>query len=56
MMKTLKSILNKDFKYVPASRTDISKTFARERARLAMNDKEKADKVRQIVNILKVNR
>ncbi len=49
-----KSILHKDFKYVPAARTDISKTFARERARLAGNDKEKEEKVRQITTILKV--
>lgn len=51
----MKSILKPDFKYVPASRTDIAKTFARERARLAADKKEKEEKVRQITNILKVN-
>jgi hypothetical protein len=28
-------ILDKSFKYVPASKTDIAKTFAKERKRLA---------------------
>lgn len=29
------SVWNRDWKYIPASKTDISKTFARERKRLA---------------------
>lgn len=55
-MKSIKSILNRDFKYVPASRTNIAKTFARERARLAANNKEQEDKVRQIATIMKVKK
>ena len=50
----MKSILHRDFKYVPSSKTDISKTFAKERARLAANKKEQDEKVRQIATILKV--
>ena len=30
----MKSILDKDFKYTPAAKTDIRRTFARERRRL----------------------
>ena len=38
------SILSKSFSYTPASRTDISKTFARERKRLAEKLRAEADK------------
>lgn len=48
-------ILDRKFKYVPASRTDIRKTFRRERRRLAeeaqrtaANDAEAARKVAAI--------
>lgn len=52
----MKSILHRDFKYVPAARTDVAKTFAKERARLAANKKEQDEKVRQIDTILKVRK
>ena len=48
-------ILDKQFRYVPASKTDISKTFARERKRiaeererLAASEAEQQVKVRKI--------
>ena len=41
----MKSILNKDFKYVIAAKTDIRKTIARELRRLA-EEKAKAELVR----------
>lgn len=42
-MKPLRSILNADFVYTPAVETDLRKTFARERKRLAkLAEAEKA--------------
>lgn len=37
-----KSILSPEFKYVPAAKTNIAKTFARERARLKAEAEERA--------------
>ena len=42
----MKSILHRDFKYVPAARTDISKTFAKERKRIA-EEKAATEAVKQ---------
>lgn len=37
----MKRITDKDFKYVPASKTDIRKTFARARKELREQEKSK---------------
>jgi predicted Ser/Thr protein kinase len=48
-------VFDSNFKYVPANKTDISKTFARERARLKAEAekkaKEEAEKATVVRNI-----
>ena len=51
-MKTPR-ILNPDFKYVPANKTDISKTFARERARLKAEAEEKAKRDLELRDVVR---
>lgn len=41
----MKSILDSSFKYTPAHATDIRKSFARERARLAKEKEKQEQKV-----------
>jgi len=44
----MKSILDRSFKYVPAARSDISKTFARVRAELKAQKEAQQPKVTQL--------
>jgi len=46
-------IYDKDFKYIPSASTDISKTFARERKRLAEEAKKKPVNVMPIKKAVK---
>jgi len=41
----MKSILDRNFKYVPAAKTDLKKTFARLRKEQAERDKTRAEVV-----------
>ena len=44
----MKSLLDKDFKYVPSNSTDLKSTFERVRKRQELEAKEKAAKVSEI--------
>lgn len=44
----MKSILNPEFKYVPAAKTDLRKTFQRIRKEIAEREKETVQKVEPI--------
>jgi len=49
----VKRILDPSFKYVPAAKTDIEKTFARERARLKAEAERNAQEQQTKVSPLK---
>lgn len=48
-IRRMKSLLDKDFRYVQANSTDLKETFKRVRERQEKEAKEKAEKVKPLI-------